>query len=77
MLSKAKIERINTLARKSKSVGLTEAEKAEQQSLRQEYIQSVRQSLKANLLNLKIVDKKGKDVTPSKLKQAQRKRKMH
>ena len=32
------IDRINALAHKAKSVGLTEAEKAEQQELRQEYI---------------------------------------
>ena len=35
-MTKEKIARINELAHKSKTTGLTEAEKAEQQSLRKE-----------------------------------------
>ena len=37
-----KIDRINYLARKSKTVGLTEEEKAEQKALREEYIADYR-----------------------------------
>ena len=37
-MTKEKIARINELAKKSKITGLTEAEKAEQQALRREYI---------------------------------------
>ena len=37
-MTNEKIARINELARKSKTTGLTEAEKAEQQALRQEYV---------------------------------------
>ena len=37
-MTKEKIARINELAHKSKNGGLTEAEKAEQQVLRQEYL---------------------------------------
>lgn len=77
MLRKEKIERINELYKKSKTIGLTDEEAKEQQSLRLEYMQSVRTSLKSNLLNLKIVDEKGDDVTPNKLKIAQEKRKKH
>ena len=44
-----KIKRINELAKKSKTVGLTEAEKAEQQQLRAEYIAAYRKSLEAQL----------------------------
>lgn len=44
-----KIKRINELARKAKTEGLTEAEKAEQQALRQEYIQAYRRNLEAQL----------------------------
>lgn len=45
----AQIERINELARKKKTVGLTEAEAAEQQQLRQQYIQEFRANVQATL----------------------------
>ena len=41
-MEKEKIERINALARKSKEVGLTDEEKAEQRLLRAEYIKEFR-----------------------------------
>lgn len=77
MLSKEKITRINELAKKSKTDGLTESEKKEQQELRNEYIQSARSSLKANLMSVKVVDQEGEDVTPKKLKKEKVKRKKH
>lgn len=43
-MEKAKIERINELARKSKVEPLTDAEKAEQKALRDEYIAEFRLS---------------------------------
>ena len=46
MMDNTKIDRINTLAHKAKSVGLTEEEKKEQAELRQEYLAAVRQNLK-------------------------------
>lgn len=67
------IERINELANKSKTSGLTDLEKKEQESLRKEYIQMFRNSFKNTLLNTKIVDSCGNDVTPEKLKQEQNK----
>ena len=48
-MTKEKIARINELAKKSKTTGLTEAEKAEQQALRQEYLADVKASLRAQL----------------------------
>ena len=42
-----KIDRINALAHKAKSVGLTEEEKKERELLRKEYIASVRMNLRA------------------------------
>ncbi len=54
-----KIDRINTLAHKAKSVGLTEEEKKEQAELRQEYLASVRNNLRAQLNNVSIKEKDG------------------
>ncbi len=52
-MDKEKIERINFLARKSKTAeGLTAEEKEEQAKLRKEYIASFRASLKAQLDNI-------------------------
>ena len=55
-MEQKKIDRINELARKSKTeVGLTEEEKAEQAVLRREYIDSVKASLVGHLENTTIV----------------------
>ncbi|MBM7094276.1 MULTISPECIES: DUF896 domain-containing protein [Alteribacter] len=70
MLSKDKIARINELARKSKGEGLSASESKEQQALRQEYLKSMRQSFKNQLHSVKVVDDKGNDVTPKKLKES-------
>lgn len=67
------IKRINELANKSKDTGLTELEKEEQQNLRQEYISIFRGNMKDTLLNVKVVDEEGTDVTPEKLKREQKK----
>lgn len=54
-----KIDRINELYHKSKSVGLTEKEKSEQTALRREYLAAIRGSLRNNLNNISIVEKDG------------------
>ena len=54
-MEKSKIERINFLAKKSKTQGLTEKEKAEQKALRDEYIASVKKNLTAQLDNTYII----------------------
>lgn len=51
------IERINELARKAKTVGLTEEEKQEQAKLRKEYIASVVGDLRNQLDNTYVLDK--------------------
>ncbi len=53
------IERINELARKSKTVGLTEAEKAEQKKLRDDYRFAFRANLTEQLEHTYIMDEKG------------------
>lgn len=50
-MEKQKVERINELARKSKTEELTEQEKQEQAALRQEYINEIRASFGAMLDN--------------------------
>ncbi|MGN0744230.1 MAG: DUF896 domain-containing protein [Christensenellales bacterium] len=50
------IERINELARKAKTQGLTEEEKQEQAKLRREYIDSVVGNLKSQLDNTYVLD---------------------
>ena len=55
-MTEEKIDRINTLAHKAKSVGLTEDEKKEQAALRREYIDSVKASLVGQLENTYIYD---------------------
>ena len=58
--SQEQIDRINALARKSKTPeGLTEVEKIEQQKLRRLYIDSFKESLVGQLENTYIVDEKG------------------
>lgn len=71
MLSADKIMRINELAKKAKTVGLTSEEKEEQQILRNEYIQAVRYSLKANLETITIVkvDENGNETERISLKE--------
>lgn len=65
MVTEEKIRRINELAAKAKTpAGLTNDEKAEQKSLRAEYIQAVRQSLQVNLESIHLVDEDGKDLGP-------------
>ena len=58
-MTKEKIARINELAHKSKTTGLTEAEKAEQQALRKEYIEDMKSSLRAQLEHTSIKEPDG------------------
>lgn len=58
-MTQEKINRINVLARKAKSEGLTDEERAEQTSLRREYIDSIKASLTGQLDHTSIVDASG------------------
>ena len=58
-MTQEKINRINELARKSRTPeGLTEEEKAEQTQLRQEYRDGIKANLTGQLQNIEFVDKK-------------------
>lgn len=59
MITEEMITRINELARKSKSEGLNEAEKEEQQKLRKLYIESMKMNLRAQLDNIDVVEPDG------------------
>ncbi|MBH5328171.1 DUF896 domain-containing protein [Eikenella sp. S3360] len=67
----AELDRINELARKAKTVGLTEAELAERDTLRQAYVKQVLGQMTNILSTVSVVDSEGNDVTPAKLRAAQ------
>ena len=58
-MDQKQIDRINELAQKAKTTGLTEEELSERAALRREYIESYRRSLVAQLDNTYLVDEKG------------------
>ena len=58
-MKQEKIDRINELAIKQKSIGLTEEEKKGAGCLRKEYLEAIRESMRANLNNISIIEKDG------------------
>jgi uncharacterized protein YnzC (UPF0291/DUF896 family) len=52
------IERINELARKNKSVGLTDEETAERDELRKQYLTNFKNNFRQQLDQIEIVDDK-------------------
>lgn len=66
MITKELVDKINDLARKSKTVGLSEAEKEEQQKLRQEYLKAFRANFKQQLENIEFVEDVDKKVESKK-----------
>lgn len=56
-MDKKKIERINALAKKAKTVGLTDEEIDERDALRKEYLSAIRQNFKQTLDSIEIIDK--------------------
>lgn len=73
MISNKDLKRINELANKAKRTSLTEEEKKEQKKLRELYIKNFRNTFKRRLKSMTFVDAEGRDVTPKKLKEEQRK----
>lgn len=60
-MEQSRIDRINELARKSRTPeGLNEEEKKEQAALRREYIDAYKQSLVSQLENTYYIDKNGR-----------------
>ena len=65
MIKKETIDRINELAHKNKTVGLTDAEIEERARLRQEYLEGFRANFRAQLENVKFVE----DLTEEELEE--------
>jgi len=62
------LPRINELAKKQCEEGLTNAEKVEQQTLREDYLRVIRGQVLHTFSGMKVVDPEGKDVTPEKVR---------
>lgn len=77
MITKELIAKINALALKKKTTGLTPAEEEEQKKLRAEYLASFKENFRTQVEGLKIVDEHGNDVTPDKLKEVQKEKGIH
>ena len=71
-----KIARINELYKKAKGEGLTPEEKEEQQTLRQEYIMSIRRNLRGQLDTVSVLNDDG-SVTKLKEVGASNKKKLN
>ena len=62
MITQEMIDRINELAKKKKTEGLSEEESAEQKVLYREYIDAFKANLKAQLEMIEVVDEDKKEV---------------
>lgn len=70
------LKRINELAHKNKEEGLTEAETKERAKLRKEYLKNFREAMRSNIEMMRIFDDNGKEVTPEKVREIQRKKRL-
>jgi Uncharacterized protein conserved in bacteria len=68
------IAKINELAKKSKEGTITKEEEEQQAILRRKYLENFRKSFRSQIEMMKIYDKEGKEVTPNKVKEIQRKK---
>ncbi|MGE7022839.1 DUF896 domain-containing protein [Solibacillus cecembensis] len=62
------LARINELSKKQREEGLTNAEKVEQQVLREDYLREIRGQVLDTFSGITILDPLGNDVTPEKLR---------
>lgn len=63
--------RINELAKKQREEGLTNAERVEQQVLREDYLREIRGQVLNTFSGVTVLDPLGNDVTPDKLRRKQ------
>lgn len=69
MIGKEKLDRINQLAKKAKTEGLTEEETKERDILRKEYLENFRKNFRGHLNRVKFVE----DLSDEELKKYQEK----
>jgi uncharacterized protein YnzC (UPF0291/DUF896 family) len=62
------LQRISELARKQREEGLTNAEKVEQQVLREDYLHAIRGQVLHTFSSVRVLDPLGNDVTPEKVR---------
>ncbi|MCJ1908015.1 DUF896 domain-containing protein [Planococcus ruber] len=62
------LKRINELSKKAREIGLTNAEKVEQQVLREDYLREIRGQVENTVTGLTVLDPLGNDVTPEKVR---------
>lgn len=60
--------RINELSKKQREEGLTNAERVEQQVLREDYLREIRGQVLTTFSGITVLDPLGNDVTPEKLR---------
>ncbi len=77
MLSSEKLARINELSKKSKESSLSKEELKEQAELRKEYLTVFRASMRDTVEHVRIFDPNGDEVTPKKVRDIQKRRKMN
>ncbi|CAI2681335.1 hypothetical protein AKUA1404_08820 [Apilactobacillus kunkeei] len=68
------IPRINELAHKAKESGLTKEEEAERSDLRKQYLKRFKENMRSQIEMVQVFNKEGKEVTPEKVKEVQRKK---
>ena len=68
------IPRINELAHKAKNEGLSKEEEAERAELRKQYLKRFKENMRSQIEMVQIFNKEGKEVTPEKVKEVQRKK---
>ena len=67
------LKRINELAAKKKASTITEEELVEQKELRQVYLKQFRSAFNDIILNTRVIDPEGTDVTPQAIRDAKKK----
>ncbi|MFC6176396.1 DUF896 domain-containing protein [Companilactobacillus huachuanensis] len=68
------LKKINALAHKAKDGTITKEEEDQQAQLRKEYLKNFRAAFKSQLEMTQVYDKEGKEVTPEKVREIQRKK---